>query len=186
MFKAVKIGTAQAGDSFTSDITPVTSTLVETCLHTARHSNELLTQLWIDGTLSVFGYFDAQYLFSSAVILAISSISDVGCEDNDSFESAAQLLQTMADSGNLSAIEFCGHLAQVRSAIDTYRQAATATIGASEAENFWSHNDSAIKPLTTEMALLGPPMQEFLTQEEFPFEFTNQVDFLQDSMLWYS
>lgn len=162
---------------------PVTSTLADACLHTARHSNELLTQLWIEGALSTFGYFDAQYLFSSAVILAISSISDADGKDKDRLESAAQLLQSMAESGNLSATEFCGHLDHVRSATNRSRSAVTDAPSTSEAEPGMTTFNTTMNPLTTEMALLEQPMQDFLTQAEFPFEFPNPVDLLHDTML---
>lgn len=167
-------------------MTPVTSTLADACLHTARHSNELLTQLWIEGALSTFGYFDAQYLFSSAVILAISSISKADSKDKDRLDSAAQLLQSMANSGNLSATEFCGHLDQVRNTTDGSRLAVTAAPSTSEAEpgiSTYSTFNNTMNPLTTEMALLEQPMQDFLTQAEFPFDFPNPVDLLHDTML---
>ena len=167
-------------------MTPVMSTLADACLHTARHSNELLTQLWIEGALSTLGYFDAQYLFSSAVILAISSVSDADSNDKDRLESAAQLLRSMADSGNPSATEFCGHLDQVRYATDGSRSAVTAAPSTSAAEqgmSTYSIFDNTINPLTTEMALLDQPMQDFLTQAEFPFDFPNPVDLLHDTML---
>jgi proline utilization trans-activator len=169
-------------------MTPVTSTLADACLHTARHSNELLTQLWIEGALSTFGYFDAHYLFSSAVILAISSISDADSKDKDRLDSAAQLLRSMADSGNLSATEFCGHLDQVRSAIDGSRSdvAAPSTAEAEPGIRPYSTFNDTMNPLTTEMALLGQPMQDFITQAEFPFEFPNPVDLLHDTMLLFT
>ncbi|KFY97034.1 hypothetical protein V498_02328 [Pseudogymnoascus sp. VKM F-4517 (FW-2822)] len=173
-------------NSPTNDTTPVTSTLADACLYTARHSNELLTQLWIEGALSTFGYFDAHYLFSSAVILAISSVSDADNEDKDRLDSAAQLLQSMANSGNLSATEFCGHLDQVRSATNGSRSGVADAPGTSEEEQgLSSYNtfNATINPLTTEMALLEQPMEDFLTQAEFPFEFPNPVDLLHDTML---
>ncbi|KFY20444.1 hypothetical protein V491_03713 [Pseudogymnoascus sp. VKM F-3775] len=171
------------GSSLANGMAPVISTLADACLHTARHSNELLTQLWIEGALSTFGYFDAQYLFSSAVILAISSISDADGKDKDRLESAAQLLQSMAESGNLSATEFCGHLDHVRSATNRSRSAVTDAPSTSEAEPGMTTFNTTMNPLTTEMALLEQPMQDFLTQAEFPFEFPNPVDLLHDTML---
>jgi proline utilization trans-activator len=144
--------------------------------------------LWIEGALSTFGYFDAHYLFSSAVILAISSISGTDSKDKDRLDSAAQLLQSMADSGNLSATEFCGHLDQVRSAINGSRSDVSAP-STSETEpgirTYSTFNDT-VNPLTAEMALLEQPMQDFITQAEFPFEFPNPVDLLHDTMLLFT
>ncbi|KAH6703133.1 fungal-specific transcription factor [Leptodontidium sp. MPI-SDFR-AT-0119] len=167
------------------NIAPVISTLAEACLRTARHSNELLTEVWIDGTLSTFGYFDAQYLFSSAVILAISSVTDVDGRDSDLVEAAAQLLQSMANCGNLSAIEFCGHLDQVRADIKHHCSATTATLTMPELDSLGGARsifDNTTNRLTAEMALLEPPMLDFLTQTELYFDFPNPMDMFQNTM----
>lgn len=92
----------------------------------------------------------------------------------------------MANSGNLSATEFCGHLDQVRSATNGSRSVVADAPGTSEEEQgLSSYNtfNATINPLTTEMALLEQPMEDFLTQAEFPFEFPNPVDLLHDTML---
>lgn len=167
------------------NIAPVISTLAEACLRTARHSNELLTEVWIDGTLSTFGYFDAQYLFSSAVILAISSVTDVDGRDSDLVEAAAQLLQSMANCGNLSAIEFCGHLDQVRADIKHHCSATTAAPTMPELDSLGGARsifDNTTNRLTAEMALLEPPMLDFLTQTELYFDFPNPMDMFQNTM----
>lgn len=174
-----------------SEATPITSVVAEACLHAARHSKELLTQLWIEGTLSTFGYFDAQYLFSSAVILAISGASDPENKDNERVDSLAQLLQTMAESGNLSAMEFRGHLNLVRNAVTQFLESnnlPNMSNVSDSAPTFNTDMDFGVNldPLTTEMALFEQPMQDFLTQAEFLFDFPNPVDNLQDSSLLYS
>ncbi|RDW58361.1 hypothetical protein BP5796_12291 [Coleophoma crateriformis] len=184
-------GTVSPAPTPASEATPITSTLAEACLHAARHSSELLTQLWTEGTLSTFGYFDAQYLFSSAVILAISGASDPENKDNERLESLAQLLQSMANGGNLSAMEFRGHLDLVRSAVLEFLEANNRTTtnnlsAPAPISNTEMAFDMTLNPLTTEMALLEQPMQDFLTQAEFLFDFPNPVNYLQDSSLIYS
>ncbi|PVH70848.1 fungal-specific transcription factor [Cadophora sp. DSE1049] len=162
-----------------NNVAPVISTLAEACLRTARHSNELLTEVWIEGALSTLGYFDAQYLFSSAVILAISSVMDVDGGDSDLVEAAAQLLGSMANCGNLSATEFCGHLDQVRADIKRHCSATKAVPTMSELDSLGSAStifDNTMSRLTAEMALLEPPMQDFLTQTELQFDLPNSVE----------
>lgn len=183
--------TSLVAPSPASEVTPITSVLAEACLHAARHSKELLTQLWTEGTLSTFGYFDAQYLFSSAVILAISGASDPENKDNERVESLSQLLQIMADSGNLSAMEFGGHLDLVRNAVAQFLEVNNKSNMSNLSDpaptfNQEIHFGMSLDPLTTEMALFEQPMQDFLTQAEFLFDFPNPVDNLQDSSLLYS
>ncbi|KAL4980865.1 fungal-specific transcription factor domain-containing protein [Aspergillus desertorum] len=48
-------------------------TLGEACIHAARHSHSLILTKWINGSLPVFGYFHAHYLFSSSLVLAMSA-----------------------------------------------------------------------------------------------------------------
>lgn len=165
----------------------VTSILAEACLHAARHSSDLLTEVWIEGTLSTLGYFDAQYLFSSATVLSISGVSDNSHKDNDRVESAAQLLRTMAESGNLSATEFCGHLDQVMLVTEQSRSSATAAnnIEAEPVGDVTENFGSMMNSLTTEMALLEPPMQNFLTQADFEMDFPNPVDGMNGTSLLY-
>jgi hypothetical protein len=91
----------------------------------------------------------------------------------------------MADSGNLSATEFCDHLDHVRADINRYCPATRAVPTMSEVDPLRGASsifDTTMNPLTAEMALLDPPMQDFLTQTGFSFDFPNPVDWLQNTM----
>ncbi|KAH8599112.1 fungal-specific transcription factor domain-containing protein [Bisporella sp. PMI_857] len=160
---------SQGYRSSTLNQTPsIIQTLAEACLHAARHSNELLTQIWADGTLATYTYFGAQYLFSSAVILAISTLLSENGMDRDLLRSSAQLLQFMADSGNLSALEFCGHLDHVKLACDEYRSRVVGSVDASTILNDGQ-----------------PPMRDFLTQDEVPFEFISTAGQPDSTSIFY-
>ncbi|KAF5604817.1 positive activator of transcription [Fusarium pseudocircinatum] len=81
-------------------------TLSEACIRCARHSCRLLIDCWIDGSFATFDYFYTQYLFSSATVLAISSLID-GKEcrsDKEQFESAAQFLHQLKENDNMSSL----------------------------------------------------------------------------------
>lgn len=96
-------------------------TLSEACIHAARHSHSMILTRWINGTMPTFGYFHAHYLFSSALILAMSSFVPVGNpNDMGGFDSALDLLRSMAENGNLAAAEFYHNLDQVRVCLDAY------------------------------------------------------------------
>ncbi|KAJ5585471.1 Major facilitator superfamily domain general substrate transporter [Penicillium hispanicum] len=97
-------------------------TLSEACIHAARHSHSMILTRWINGTMPTFGYFHAHYLFSSALILAMSSFVPVGSpHDMGGFDSALDLLRSMSENGNLAAAEFYHNLEQVKICLDAYR-----------------------------------------------------------------
>ncbi|CAG7942852.1 unnamed protein product [Penicillium nalgiovense] len=97
-------------------------TLSEACIHAARHSHSMILTRWINGSMPTFGYFHAHYLFSSALILAMSSFVPIGSPtDMTGFDSALDLLRSMTDNGNLAAAEFYHNLEQVKVCLATYR-----------------------------------------------------------------
>ncbi|KAF4539541.1 C6 transcription factor [Lasiodiplodia theobromae] len=99
-------------------LSPMTTALSEACIHAARSSNKLLAQLWIDGAIATFGYFDAHYIFSSTIVLLMANILNPSEFDKDSIDLAWSLLQSMADDGNLPASEYCERLALLQKDLD--------------------------------------------------------------------
>lgn len=98
-------------------------TLSEACIHAARHSHSMILTRWINGTMPTFGYFHAHYLFSSALILAMSSFVPIGNPtDMSGFDSALDLLRSMTENGNLAAAEFYNNLEQVKVCLDAYQE----------------------------------------------------------------
>lgn len=98
-------------------------TLSEACIHAARHSHSMILTRWINGTMPTFGYFHAHYLFSSALILAMSSFVPIGNpNDMTGFDSALDLLRSMTENGNLAAAEFYHNLEQVKACLDNYNR----------------------------------------------------------------
>jgi proline utilization trans-activator len=169
----------------TSQIPAHVNTIAEACIHAARHSNELLTEAWTEGTLATFGYFDAQYIFSSAVVLEIASILNSQSIDSTLMQSSAHQLQFMAESGNLAATEFCGHLDAVKLACEEYRSQVaisantSATLNADEANQEAPAVGMQFDCFTTERALAQGSMRDFLNEDVFPFDLpdvTSLVD----------
>jgi proline utilization trans-activator len=169
----------------TSQIPAHVNTIAEACIHAARHSNELLTEAYTEGTLATFGYFDAQYIFSSAVVLEIASILNSHNIDSTLMQSSAHQLQFMAESGNLAAIEFCGHLDAVKLACEEYRSRVvistdtSATLNANETNQEAPSVGMQFDTFTTERALAQGSMRDFLDEDVFPFDLpdaTSLVD----------
>lgn len=95
-----------------SDIPASATTLSDACVRCARHSYQILTDSWINGTFMMFDYFYTQYLFSVATILAISSLLNENDSQNDRelFDTAVQFLSQLKDNGNFVAAEFKQHV----------------------------------------------------------------------------
>lgn len=179
-------------------------TLAEACIHAAQHSHSLIVQEWIDGWVPVFGYFNAHYLFSSALILAMSSVIPIENVNTDieSFETAMDVLRCMSGSGNFAASEFIQNLESVKHALASYREAKDMPQGRDTGDlttvlpdlapgiPVLERNDalatvgsganlSSNHPageFTTEMAFLEPTMQDFLAQSDFDLGLLNMVD----------
>lgn len=84
----------------------------------------LLTEAWVDSSFKTFNFLYIQNLFSAATILAISLLMPgQGEEDDDEqFETAANILAQVRDSGSYSGQEFCRHLEAMRVAMDEGRR----------------------------------------------------------------
>lgn len=68
---------------------PTTSALADACVQAARTSNSILAQLWVDGCLAGYGYFDAISVFSSTMILMMSAaMKNNDTNENDDVETA--------------------------------------------------------------------------------------------------
>ncbi|KAK8240198.1 putative C6 transcription factor [Phyllosticta capitalensis] len=110
-------GTASSPNT-SRPLSPMTTALSEACIHAARNSNKLLAQLWIDGAIATFGYFDAHYIFSSTIVLLMANILNPSESDKDAIDLAWSLLQSMADDGNLPASEYWERLALLQKDLD--------------------------------------------------------------------
>lgn len=172
--------------------------LAEACIRCARHSYRLLTESWIDGAFATFGYFDTQYLFSAATILAISSLMNGkdSQSDGDHFETAAQFLSQLEQNGNFAAKEFCRHIDAMKlimretggggtGALESSSTAASAIPGGAvqDSELPYAAGSSMV---TAGMALAEPSLQEFLSQPDLDLRFidTSIYDGGLQSLYW--
>ncbi|KZF24914.1 putative C6 transcription factor [Xylona heveae TC161] len=112
--------TAASNERPAESISQAVLTLAEACIHAARHTHSLIVEEWVNGSLSMFGYFYAHYLFSSALVLAMSSLlAAKNKHDIGGFETSIEILRSMSDNGNLSAKEFYVNLEQVKLCLDS-------------------------------------------------------------------
>ncbi len=133
---------AASASSSTKPLSPMTVALSEACICAARATANLLGQLWADGSIATFGFFDAHYAFSSTVVLIMSTLllgdgdgdydgsgggggvgvgnAAAAAGDREAVALSRALLQSMVDDGNLPAREFHGRLEVLQRDIDEY------------------------------------------------------------------
>lgn len=171
-------------------------TLSDACIYAAKNTHSLIVEEWANGSLPIYGYFYAHYLFSCALIMVISSqINQDNYSDFSLFETAYEILRMMRDHGNLAATEFYDNLESVRQCLDentvsTNRKVSSSSLipgpGNPDALSFLT--DPAHRPsevslggniplpdatghgnLSDEMIFLDESMEEFLAQSEVDF-----------------
>ncbi|CAK1360864.1 unnamed protein product [Cercospora beticola] len=103
---------------------PTTLALADACKQSAMSTNHLLSRLFIDGNLAVFGYFDSHYIFSSTLILIIAGTMEPAAKLSEAVQMAFSLLGTMASNGNVSAKDYLRRLGKIQSSIITSRDAS--------------------------------------------------------------
>ncbi|EGV63263.1 hypothetical protein PSN45_004466 [Yamadazyma tenuis] len=80
----------------------ITRRVVQKCTVAAKTSIDILSNLKNIGWVSTFGFWDAQYLFSSLLILIMSSLSG---HQFSQIETGRRINDYMKDAGNFTAIE---------------------------------------------------------------------------------
>lgn len=196
VFRILKGRRSASATSTRPAVPRATQTLAETCIHTARHSYRLLTRSWISGTLASLDFFSAHYTFAAAMVLLLSSLAlpQDKQNDRDDFDSAAHLLRELEKKGNFTAQEYLGHLDQLLSSAATFESsvsqlATSENPSASLQESALNgtgpflHQNTAFgeanmqnEPITTEMAIFGAPIQDFLMQGDIPLFPDDNLD----------
>ncbi|GAB1199504.1 hypothetical protein APSETT444_008854 [Aspergillus pseudonomiae] len=163
-------------------------TLSEACIHAARHSHTLIIEEWVNGSLPMYGYFYAQYLFSSAIILVMSGLlPSIGTTaDLEFLETAIEILRRMKDHGNLAAAEFYENLKRVKQCLPSGSgnnaiprsytpEQSRLSVGdaAANVDQILDPTTVPVAGLTTEMAFLEPTMQDFLGRPNNEMDLIN-------------
>jgi len=95
----------------------MTTVLADACVQTARKSNRILSQLWVDGCLAMYGFYDALSIFSSTLVLMIAAAMDdpdnYSSVDDDGIGVAWSLLRSMKDDGSVPASDYFEQLVQI-------------------------------------------------------------------------
>ncbi|KAJ5109657.1 hypothetical protein N7532_002302 [Penicillium argentinense] len=161
-------------------------TLGDACIHAARHTHSLIVEEWTNGSLPIYGYFYAHYLFSCALIMVISSqIYAENQTDFALFETGYEILRAMRDHGNLAATEFYDNLECVRQSLDSPNRPSIPNTSLTDpvpadAPSFLPGprlseagldlpETAASGTLADEMVFLDQSMEDFLAQPDVDF-----------------
>ncbi|KAI0098092.1 fungal-specific transcription factor domain-containing protein [Nemania sp. FL0031] len=164
-----------------SHISDSVRSLAHACIRCARNSYTILIDLWMEDFFKTFDYFNTQFLFSAATILAISSllagIGDTG--DVESLELASQLLIKLRDAGSFVAVELCQHILALKEVVQNsiLDPSLTYLMGTEATEAL-----SAMEPSETlgPSVLSVPSIEAFLLQDELEFgDFDIMFDIMQ-------
>jgi hypothetical protein len=150
--------------------------LADSCISAARTSNGILSQLYVENALALFGHFDAHYLFASTLVLIMSAIISPNSNDSDAVQTAFHLLRTMRDCGNVSAAQFYPRLSHIQWTIGRLRGRTAARNETTFAVNAPDNDSSAQGPSIPELPPLGNLDFENYDWNDFPIadaNFTN-------------
>lgn len=154
-------------------------TLAETCTQCARHSYRIITDAWIHGTFATFDFFNTQYLFSAATILAVSSLLQTAQSksDGESFDNAVELLTQLAQSGSFAAKDFCEHLNAMKKSMAAISASALPQSAPGDLPNTLQPSLSSIAGTTAGMALADPSFQGFLAETNLDMQVLDNPSF---------
>lgn len=183
----------KSADQGRPPIGEVALTLSDACIQCARRSCRLLVDSWINGSFPTFDVSYVHHLFSSSIVLAISSLSQTNDSqsDGDDFDAAMQILKQLDESGNFVAREFLKSMRATRAALDSVaaersqsRQDDQGLDSSAVRGGPFSFHDPRVfdAPMdTARMALTEPSFQDLLSQSDLDLQFlessSNDHDF---------
>lgn len=169
-------------DNAQTDIRQTLKTLSDACIHAARHTHSLIVEEWTNGSVPIFGYFYAHYLFSSALIMVISSlVYPENSNDFALFEAAFEILQAMSSHGNLAATEFYDNLECVKQCLDKLRTSEGGHFQSDLSRVAESSTDSLAVITPNQLGVFGNPGSG-VTEPTVPANYANDMAFLGESM----
>jgi hypothetical protein len=132
-----------------------------------------MVQAWIEGSFKTFDPYKTRYLFSSATVLAISSIvgGPHSSGDKGDFELATELLGKLGDAGNFTAMEFYQHIKAVRMDMASVSDMTSGhtqhtTAGASDSPSPVTIPSQGPQCVVPGMTFDDPSLEAFLLQHE--------------------
>lgn len=141
----------------------------------------------------IFDYFDTQYMFSSATVLALSVIRDrsASTSDRDRLECIGHFLSQLKSNGNFAAAEFHQHISAITSVVEAAETRLesrpiptaafdTTAAGLEAGLHHDTHNNlhgSSPGRLASEINLEEPLFRDLLAQSATDLQFIDDASF---------
>ncbi|KAL4966781.1 transcription factor domain-containing protein [Aspergillus stella-maris] len=121
---------AEAGTATgtTPQLPAAITTISEACIQSARRTLILCADEWTKGSLPVYGYAFAQYIFTSSLALVISTLlagssngngnSKAAADDRERIKTGSEMLNSLVDNGSLVAHDLSIHLRRVMDCLE--------------------------------------------------------------------
>lgn len=107
----------------------ITLALADSCVNAALASSRIVESLFLDGSIATFGFWDAHHIFSSALILIMSTIMKPSMATSEALETLLSILRSMKHDGNIPAVDFCERLSHIQTRVSTLRSQEQPILG---------------------------------------------------------
>ncbi|KAL2864051.1 Zn(II)2Cys6 transcription factor [Aspergillus lucknowensis] len=122
LFKSqIQLGSKARENPPRQNVSSITLALAESCVNAAQASSRIVEALFLDGAIATFGYWDAQHIFSAAMILIMSAMMKATPVNSDHLETLLSVLRTLKNDGNIPAVDFCERLSHIQERVSTLR-----------------------------------------------------------------
>ncbi|KAL4884911.1 fungal-specific transcription factor domain-containing protein [Aspergillus karnatakaensis] len=154
---------------------PSLAALSEQCISSARETVAICADEWTKGSLPIYGYAFAQCIFTSSIILVLSSLLPIGRPDDiNQVETAAEMLASFVANGNPVADHLNWHLQRVLSCVRSgkFASASISLRTAVQHPDCWTsptlHPDTQGYRTTSppQITADGPPFQQSVEAPE--------------------
>ena len=99
----------------------ITLALAESCVNAAQASSRIVEGLFLDGSIAIYGYWDAHHIFSAALILIMSCVMKPVAANSEALETLLSILRSMKSNGSIPAVDFCETLSQIQARVSTLK-----------------------------------------------------------------
>ena len=97
-----------------NDFSPLTLALGDACVQAAIATSRILETLYTDGSIATFGYWEADHIYSSLMILNMSFVLKPDSSVSDSLQTILNVLEMMRNEGNIPAKDYYDRLIVLR------------------------------------------------------------------------
>jgi proline utilization trans-activator len=123
------------GETQKQTFSSITLALAESCVNAALASSRVVESLFLDGSIATYGYWDAHHIFSSALVLIMSTMMKPSMATSEALETMLSILRSMKNDGNVPAVDFCQRLTHIQSRVSALRRPPAQTDEQSTIEN---------------------------------------------------